>query len=67
MKSITFSVKGMTCPHCKASVESALKAVSGVNDAVADLETKQVTVNCETGVTEQALKDAVEDIGFDIE
>lgn len=37
-------VEGMMCPHCQARVESACKNVSGVTDAVVDLQKKQVTV-----------------------
>ncbi|MFR8874258.1 MAG: heavy metal translocating P-type ATPase [Oscillospiraceae bacterium] len=44
-------VEGMMCNHCKAAVEKACKAVPGTQDAVVDLEAKQVTVtgNSPTG------------------
>lgn len=58
------AVEGMMCPHCKASVEKALKAVAGVEDAVADLEKKTATVACAVDVADAALMGAVDAIGF---
>jgi copper chaperone len=61
------NVKGMTCTHCKASVEGALAALSGVNFVNVDLDTGDVTVNIEEGqVEESAMKAAVEAIGFEV-
>ena len=40
----TMAVEGMKCMHCKASVEKALKAVDGVLDAEADLESKTAVI-----------------------
>ena len=61
------NVKGMTCSHCKASVEGALSALPGVNSVFVDLDTGDVTVNIEEGkVAESAMKRAVENIGFEV-
>ncbi len=35
---IQLNVSGMTCGHCKAAVEGALKGVSGVEEVQVDLE-----------------------------
>ena len=57
-------VNGMMCPHCKAAVEKACKAVSGTADAVVDLEQKTVTV---TGTAQlSALKQAIVDAGYEV-
>ncbi|WP_262174595.1 heavy-metal-associated domain-containing protein [Haloarcula laminariae] len=58
----TITVEGMTCGHCEQTVEEALEAVSGVNDATADREVEQADV--EGDVEVQALVDAVEDAGY---
>lgn len=64
MEKRTFNVSGMKCPHCKANVENALKALNGVQDAVADLENKNVTVEYDSNlVDERQLKDAVDESG----
>ena len=57
-------VEGMMCPHCKARVESVCKAVAGAQDAVVDLQAKQVTVTGQADVT--ALKKAITDAGYEV-
>jgi len=50
-------VNGMMCSHCTAAVEKACMGVPGTEKAVADLETKTVTV---TGTADyEALKKAI--------
>ena len=57
-------VEGMMCPHCKAMVEKVCKAVAGTEDAVVDLQAKQVTV---TGAADlDALKKAIVDAGYEV-
>ena len=52
------------CGHCKARVEKACQAVPGVQEAVADLEAKQVTV---TGNADSAaLRQAIVDAGYEV-
>ncbi len=57
-------VEGMMCPHCKARVEAACKAVPGTRDAVVDLQAKQVTVTGTAG--EAAWKEAIVAAGYEI-
>lgn len=60
----TFGVTGMKCVNCKARVEGALKELLGVDEAIANLEEGNVTVDYnEAQVTPQAMKDAVDDLG----
>lgn len=58
-------VDGMTCSHCEASVTKALEEVKGVEKVDVDLSTKEVKVN-HNDVQNEKLKEAVEDIGFDV-
>ncbi len=61
------NVKGMTCAHCKSSVEGALKALPGVNSVMVDLDTGDVTVNVQQSKVDEArMKAAVEAIGFEV-
>ncbi|MBR1793600.1 MAG: heavy-metal-associated domain-containing protein [Bacteroidales bacterium] len=61
----TFHVEGMACEHCKARLEQALKQLSGVVEAVADVAKKQVEVTFEPDqVSTQQLQDAAEDCGY---
>ena len=61
-ESTVLCVEGMSCNHCKASVEKALKGVVGVESVTVDLVTGEVVV---TGAfdSDEAVK-AVETIGF---
>ena len=63
----TIKVNGMTCGHCKASVEGALTKLAGVVSAEVSLENKEVTVDFnEEQVTVEQLKTEIEDTGFDV-
>lgn len=64
MKKIIIDVDGMMCKHCKAHVEEACKKVCGVNEAVASLDAKNVTVTCNDNVTKEALIDAINNAGY---
>lgn len=57
-------IEGMKCMHCRASVEKALKGVTGVTDAEVDLETKTARILADTDVTDEALMAAVKEKGF---
>ncbi|MBR6726719.1 MAG: heavy metal translocating P-type ATPase [Clostridia bacterium] len=60
------TVEGMMCKMCVAHVEKALKALDGVESAVADLETKKVTVVATAKVTEEQMKKAITDAGYTV-
>lgn len=63
MKTV-IQVEGMMCTHCKAAVEKVCKAVPGTEDAVADLQAKNVTV---TGTADVGvLKKAIADAGYEV-
>ncbi len=63
-ETITYTVPGMTCDHCKHAVSSELGSVDGVTGVDVDLDTKLVTVTGE-GLTDQALRAAIEEAGYE--
>ena len=63
---ISFSVNGMMCAHCKKRVEDTLKAIDGVISAEADLEKKSVSVETDGSVSEDTLKAAVKEAGYEV-
>lgn len=65
MKETTLNVIGMTCNHCKASVESALNELDGVTTATVSLSDNSVTVVHED-LTQERLVEAIEEIGYDV-
>ena len=62
---IAITVDGMTCSHCKESVESAIYSFKGVVNASVDLLTGKVLVSG-AGIDEEALKDKITAKGFSI-
>ena len=49
-------VEGLKCPHCKAKVETAIKAIDGVKKAVASLETNEVTITSKKPIDKKQMK-----------
>ena len=61
---IILKIEGMSCGHCKMSVENALKAIPGVISASVDLGKKEAVI---TGTADRkVLAEAVEEVGFDV-
>ena len=60
------NIDGMRCPHCSANVEKALCAIEGVKSAVVDLAAKTATVEAEEAVSDAALTEAVDNLGFEV-
>ncbi|WP_334074867.1 MULTISPECIES: copper chaperone CopZ [Paenibacillus] len=65
MANITLQVEGMSCNHCVNSVEGAVKELGAT--AKVDLSAKSVTVSYdENKITLEAIKEAIEDQGYDV-
>lgn len=64
MKQVTLSVSGMKCDHCAATVQQALEAVDGVQQAEVSLEASTANLLLEDGVLDRDLVAAVETAGF---
>ena len=63
-RSLTLTVHGMMCSHCKAKVESVCMETPGVESAIVDLQAKTVTV---TGSAEEALLiTVIEAAGYEV-
>lgn len=60
----TLSITGMKCEHCKKSVTKALNGVQGVSEVSVNLETNEAYILADDKVTEDVLKQAIEDSGF---
>lgn len=60
------SIQGMNCGHCSNAVEKALRAVSGVRQATVDLAAKTASVELDGAVSDETLKKAVTDAGYQV-
>ena len=65
MANVKLRVTGMTCGHCQAKVEQALKSVTGVYSAVIDLPDGEAEVDFDDDrVTTDQLVAAVSNAGY---
>lgn len=62
----TIIVNGMSCGHCSKRVEVALKSVNGVKSVKVSLEEKKVDIILKNDVDNNVLKNAVENVGFEV-
>jgi copper chaperone CopZ len=62
----TYTVQGMTCGHCVASVKEEVSGIAGVSDVDVVLETGAVTVTSESPLDEATVKAAVEEAGYEL-
>ena len=58
-----YKVSGMRCNHCKASVEKAFNQIPDVSFVVANPQ--ENTLEIEGSISENVVKQTVEDLGFD--
>ncbi len=59
-------IQGMTCNHCTAAVESELKSLGELNFLEVSLENNSAKVEFKTDISDETIKNAIEDIGFDV-
>lgn len=62
----TIKIEGMSCMHCVGAVEKALNAVAGVQNVNVDLDNKVATVYVDGSITDEILREAIEDQGYDV-
>ena len=66
MKDIELKVEGMVCNGCENRVKNALKNINGVEGVEANYTTGIVKVTASDDVTENTIKEKIEDIGFEV-
>lgn len=62
----TLSIEGMMCQNCVKHVTRALEAIPGVVSVQVSLENKTALVECAASVTDEMLKSAVSDAGYEV-
>ena len=66
MSTSTYTVNGMTCSHCAASVTEEITELPGVSDVKVDLDTGAVAVTSDTPLETDAVRAAVEEAGYEL-
>lgn len=62
---MTYSVPGMSCGHCRASVTTEVEKVAGVTTVDVDLDAKRVSVTGDQ-LDDDAIRAAIEAAGYDV-
>ncbi|MFL6108657.1 MAG: heavy-metal-associated domain-containing protein [Marmoricola sp.] len=66
MSTATYTVTGMTCGHCVASVSEEIGELAGVTSVDVVLETGAVTVTSAGPLDDDAVRAAVEEAGYQL-
>jgi copper chaperone len=62
----TYTVTGMTCEHCVASVTEEISEISGVSDVAVDLSTGAVQVTSDAPIEAARVRAAVAEAGYQL-
>ncbi|MGX7825437.1 heavy-metal-associated domain-containing protein [Actinokineospora sp. 24-640] len=66
MTETTFTVTGMTCGHCAASVREEVGTIDGVQNIDVDVPTGRVTVTSGGPLDPERVRAAVEEAGYQL-
>lgn len=66
MASINISVPGISCAHCKSSIEGALQPMAGIERAEVNIGAKTVAVSYDSPATLEGITEAIEGQGYDV-
>ena len=61
-----YAVHGMSCGHCAAAVTRELSALDGVAGVHVDLEAKKVTVGSARQLSDEEVREAVDEAGYEL-
>ncbi|PTR30458.1 copper ion binding protein [Rhodococcus sp. OK519] len=64
MSTAEYTVTGMTCGHCVASVEEEVGTIAGVSDVAVDLKSGRLTVSSTAPLPVDAVTAAVAEAGY---
>jgi len=62
----TYTVEGMTCGHCVASVTEELTQIPGVQNVAVDLGSGAVTVTSDAALDSEMVRAAVVEAGYEL-
>lgn len=63
---VAYGVQGMSCGHCSTAVTEALTALPGVTAVEIDLAGKRALVSSAAPLEIAAVRDAIEDAGYQL-
>lgn len=63
-QTFTYRVPDIHCEHCKETIEQKVSAVGGVEGVAVDVQQGLVTVRAEPEVTDESLRAAIVEAGY---
>jgi copper chaperone len=63
---VAIKIEGMHCGGCVSSIERAAQVLDGVSNVRVSLQDKELTADLAKPELLDALRDAIEDSGFDV-
>lgn len=66
MNKKVISIEGMSCNHCKMSVERALNSIEGVTKVEVSLENKNAVIESSKEIDNNKIKETIENEGFTV-
>lgn len=66
MTTTDYTVTGMTCSHCVASVTEEVSEIAGVTAVDVDLDSGRVRVTSDAPVDDATVRAAVEEAGYEV-
>jgi copper chaperone CopZ len=66
MENSTYTVIGMTCQHCVASVTEEVTEIAGVTGVDVDLATGALSITSTQPIPDEAVRGAVEEAGYQL-
>lgn len=68
MENVTLHVQGMSCGHCVNAVEGSVSKLNGVEQVKVYLDSGKVDVSFDADkVTIEAIKETIDDQGYEVE
>ncbi len=64
MKTVTYTVPGISCMHCVHTIKTEVGDLEGVQSVNADAQTKLVTIQFDTPATEAQIVDLLKEINY---
>jgi copper chaperone CopZ len=64
-ESLSYSVPGVHCDHCRAAIEGEVARLRGVAAVAVDLDAKTVTVTGQA-LDDAAIRAAIDEAGYDV-
>jgi copper chaperone CopZ len=64
METMTYTVVGMTCEHCVASVTEEVTEIAGVTGVDVDLASGSLSITSTEPIPDGAVRGAVEEAGY---